>query len=123
MLLSAIMLLSLIIGYSPIGEMFFLHVLGVKDHMLGPTMAAYRVLMFVTIFSGIRCLFHGVIISNLRTKWLTIGMAIRLLFMGLLAWILLRNGWVNHGYVGAYIFLAGMMIEAFVSIVGRTPFS
>ncbi|MFK4997298.1 hypothetical protein ACI2OX_05980 [Bacillus sp. N9] len=85
--------------------------------MLGPTLAAYRVLMFVTIFSGIRCLFHGVIISNLRTKWLTIGMVFRLVFMGILSVILLKYDLVNHGYVGAYIFLVGMVIEALVSVI------
>ncbi|MBS4178462.1 multi antimicrobial extrusion protein MatE [Lederbergia citrea] len=116
-LLSAILLLSLIIGYSSIGELFFSQILGVKEHMLGPTMSAYRVLMFVTIFSGIRCLFQGVIISNLRTKWLTIGMAVRLIVMAILSWVILKNGWMNHGYVGAYIFLSGMVIEALVSVV------
>ncbi|MBS4208453.1 hypothetical protein [Bacillus sp. FJAT-50079] len=60
------MVVSLFIGYSPIGSLFFKNVLGVKEHMLEPTLAAYRVHMFVTIFSGIRCLFHGVIIANLR---------------------------------------------------------
>lgn len=119
-LLSAILLISLIIGYSPLGKYFFSYVLGVQDHMLAPTLSAYRVLMFVTIFSGIRCLYQGVIISNLRTKWLTIGMVVRLLIMAFLSWIIIKNGWVNHGYVGAYIFLAGMVVEALVSpIEGR----
>ena len=134
------MILSLLIAYSPIGEWFFGSVLGVKDNMIGPTVSAYRVLMFVTIFSGIRCLYHGVIISNLRTKWLTLGMIIRLVVMALLAWTLLKFGLVNHGYIGAYIFLAGMVIEAIVSMIegrslvrkmpekkarssGRTPFT
>lgn len=116
-LLSTIFILSLIIGYSPIGELFFLNILGVKDHMLEPTMSAYRVLMFVTIFSGIRCLYHGVIISNLRTKWLTIGMVMRLIIMSLLSWFLLKTGNVNDGYIGAYIFLVGMAIEALVSVI------
>ncbi|MBS4220793.1 multi antimicrobial extrusion protein MatE [Bacillus sp. FJAT-49711] len=116
-ILSAILLLSFIIAYSPIGELFFLHVMGVKDHMLGPTLSVYKVLMFVTIFSGIRCLFQGIIISNLRTKWLTIGMVIRLLVMAGLSWIIIQKGWVNHGYIGAYIFLAGMVIEALVSFI------
>lgn len=116
-LLAAILGLSLIIGYSPLGNLFFAEVLGVKAHMLEPTLAVYRVLMFVTIFSGIRCLYHGVIISNLRTKWLTIGMVVRLIVMALLAYILLKFNLVNHGYIGAYIFLVGMVIEALVSVV------
>ncbi|MGP4038714.1 multi antimicrobial extrusion protein MatE [Gracilibacillus sp. D59] len=115
--LSAIFLLSLILAYSPLGKGFFSVLLGVSDRMLEPTIDAYRVLMFVTIFSGIRCLYQGVIISNLKTKWLTIGMAIRLIVMAFLAWLLLKNDWVNHGYIGAYIFLSGMAIEALVSVL------
>lgn len=67
--LTAILFLSLVIAYSPIGRSFFSILLGVSDEMLQPTIEAYRVLMFVTIFSGIRCLYQGVIISNLKTKW------------------------------------------------------
>lgn len=119
--LSAIMMISLLIAYTPIGAWFFGSVLGVKDHLIEPTLSVYKVLMFVTIFSGIRVLYHGVIISNLRTKWLTIGMIIRLICMALLAWILLKLGLVNHGYIGAYIFLVGMVIEAIVSMIeGRS---
>ncbi|MEK3887850.1 multi antimicrobial extrusion protein MatE [Bacillus sp. FSL K6-3431] len=116
-LLAVILALSLIIGYSPLGKLFFSEILGVKEQMLEPTLAVYRVLMFVTIFSGIRCLYQGVIISNLRTKWLTIGMFFRLLVMASLAYILLKYNLVNHGYIGAYIFLIGMVIEALVSAV------
>ncbi|WP_058308522.1 hypothetical protein [Gracilibacillus massiliensis] len=115
--LAAIFLLSLILAYSPLGEVFFSGLLGVSDRMLQPTIDAYRVLMFVTIFSGVRCLYQGVIISNLKTKWLTIGMVIRLIAMASLAWILLENNLVNHGYIGAYIFLAGMAVEALVSVL------
>lgn len=42
-------------------------------------------------------------------------MMVRLAFMSFIAWIVLANDWVNHGYVGAYIFLAGMAVEALVS--------
>ncbi|MBS4208454.1 hypothetical protein [Bacillus sp. FJAT-50079] len=31
--------------------------------------------------------------------------------------MLLKNDLVNHGYVGAYIFLAGMVIEQLVSVI------
>lgn len=116
-LLSAIFVISLILSYSPLGALFFEKILGVKDEMLKPTLAAYRVLMFVTIFSGLRCLYHGVIITNLRTKWLTIGMVIRLGVMALLSYILLLNGFVTAGYIGAVIFLVGMVVEALVSMV------
>ncbi|MFC4401572.1 multi antimicrobial extrusion protein MatE [Gracilibacillus xinjiangensis] len=113
--LSAIFLLSLLIAYSPLGVLFFSYLLGVSDQTLQQTINAYRVLMFVTIFSGIRCLYQGIIISNMKTKWLTIGMIIRLAVMALIAWIVLAKNWVTHGYVGAIIFLSGMAVEALVS--------
>ncbi|WP_228275742.1 multi antimicrobial extrusion protein MatE [Gracilibacillus oryzae] len=91
------------------------YLLGVSDQTLQPTIDAYRVLMFVTLFSGIRCLYQGIIISNMKTKWLTIGMVIRLIVMALISWVVLANNWVNHGYVGAIIFLSGMAVEALVS--------
>ncbi len=115
--LGTIFLISLVIAYSPLGTFIFSTLLGVSGDMLKPTIDAYRVLMFVTIFSGIRCLYQGVIIFNLKTKWLTIGMVFRLTFMALIAWIVLLNDWVNHGYIGAYIFLAGMAVEALVSFL------
>ncbi|SER56602.1 Na+-driven multidrug efflux pump [Gracilibacillus ureilyticus] len=113
--LSVIFLLSLLIAYSPLGEWFFSYLLGVSDHTLQPTIDAYRVLMFVTLFSGIRCLYQGIIISNMKTKWLTIGMIIRLAVMALISWFLLANDLVKHGYIGAVIFLSGMAVEALVS--------
>ena len=44
-----------------------------KGEMLTSTMTAYRVMLFATFFSGVRCLYQGIIIANHRTKWLTIG--------------------------------------------------
>lgn len=119
--LGAILIVGLAISYLPLGKWIFSIVMGVKDTLLASTMNTYRILLFVTIFSGIRCLFQGVIISNLRTKWMTIGMMVRLVFLISAAWIALSFGWVNHGYVGAILFLFGMMIETFISVwVGRT---
>jgi hypothetical protein len=57
---------------------------------------------------------HGIIIFNKRTKWLTIGMVIRLVGMSLLALFFIKTDRVNSGTIGALIFLLGMMIEAAV---------
>jgi hypothetical protein len=72
--------------------------------------------MFVSVFSGLRCLFHGIIIFNLRTKWLTIAMFIRLVGMYLLSLYFIHRGPIESGKVGAIIFLVGMIIEASVSV-------
>lgn len=106
---------GLVISYTAVGKLLFLHLFGVDDTMLQAILHVYRILMFVSIFSGIRCLYHGIIISNMRTKWLTIGMIIRLLVMYALSLYFIRTGKVTSGEVGAIIFLSGMIIEAAMS--------
>jgi Na+-driven multidrug efflux pump len=106
---------GLIISYTPLGTWVFLYGFGVNEDLLGRILDVYRVLMFVSIFSGVRCLYHGIIISNMRTKWLTIGMLIRLLVMYVVSLYYIHFGGVTSGVAGAVIFLAGMMVEAAVS--------
>lgn len=108
---------GLIVSYSPVGTLLFRHLFGVDDSMLAAIIQVYRVLMFVSIFSGIRCLYHGIIISNMRTKWLTIGMVIRLAGMYALSMYFIHTNKVTSGQIGAIIFLTGMVIEAAVSFI------
>jgi hypothetical protein len=111
---ASIMILGLVISYTPLGTLIFKGVFGVSEDNVHDVIRVYKVLMFVSLFSGIRCLYHGVIIYNLRTKWLTIGMAVRLAGMYALSLYFIHTG-VTSGVVGAVIFLFGMMIEAAVS--------
>lgn len=112
---TCIVLLGLLVSYTPIGEWVFLYLFGIDKEMLTPVIHVYRILMFVSIFSGIRCLYHGLIIFNMRTKWLTIGMVIRLVAMYFMSLYFVSTGQVKSGQAGAIIFLAGMMIEAAIS--------
>ncbi|SFS98710.1 multi antimicrobial extrusion protein MatE [Paenibacillus sp. BC26] len=111
---AAILVLGMVICYSPLGTWIFGGLFGADDDLVPHILDVYQILMFVSIFSGIRCLYHGVIIYHLRTKWLTIGMALRLVGMYGIAVYFMNKG-VTSGTVGAVIFLAGMMIEALVS--------
>ncbi|MEW9698498.1 multi antimicrobial extrusion protein MatE [Paenibacillus sp. SI8] len=113
---ACIILIGLILCYTPVGEWVFLYFFGVEPELLDPTISVYRILMYVSIFSGLRCLFHGIIIFNMRTKWLTIGMCIRLLAMYLLSLYFITTNNVSSGRIGAIIFLVGMIIEAAVAI-------
>lgn len=110
----SIMALGFLVSYTSLGEWIFMGLFGVSASQYPYVLDVYRVLMFVSVFSGIRCLYQGVIIFQLRTKWLTIGMVIRLAGMYLLSLYFIRTG-VTSGRVGAIIFLAGMMIEAAIS--------
>ncbi|WP_051250971.1 multi antimicrobial extrusion protein MatE [Paenibacillus harenae] len=111
---ASIMAMGLMISYTPLGTLIFKGVFGVGEENVGDVLLVYKVLMFVSLFSGIRCFYQGVIIYNLRTKWLTIGMGIRLAGMYLLSLYFVHTG-VTSGVVGAIIFLFGMIIEAAVS--------
>ncbi|MFD0698599.1 multi antimicrobial extrusion protein MatE [Paenibacillus sp. GCM10027628] len=113
---ASIIIIGLILCYTPIGEWVFLYFFGVERDLLAATISVYQILMYVSIFSGLRCLFHGIIIFNMRTKWLTIGMCIRLIAMYLLSLYFISTNHVSSGKVGAVIFLVGMIIEAAVAI-------
>lgn len=118
--LGAVFIMGGIVSYTPIGPWIFQNIFGAEEELLGSMMNVYRVLMFVSIFSGIRCMFQGIIIANMRTKWLTISMVIRLTGMYLLSLYFIHQG-VESGTVGAVIFLFGMIIEAAASFVeGRS---
>lgn len=112
---SSIMLLCLLVAYTPLGEWVFRYLFGVDDSLIQPIIEVYRVLMFVAIFSGIRGLYQGIIISNMRTKWLTIGMIARLAAMYALSLYFIHIGFIT-GIVGAIIFLVGMIIEAGMAV-------
>lgn len=110
-----IFLFGLAVSYTVFGRWIFGGMFGTKPEQVDAVVHVYRVLMFVSIFSGIRCLFHGVIIFNKRTAWLTFGMVIRLVSMYALSQFFILTGSVNSGQVGAIIFLSGMVIESIVA--------
>jgi len=113
---ASITAMGLLISYTPLGVFIFQTVFGVTADRVGDVIEVYRILMFVSIFSGLRCLYHGVIISHFRTKWLTIGMVIRLAAMYALSLYFIHRG-VDSSTIGAIIFLSGMIIEAAVSFL------
>lgn len=114
--LTVLMIISAAIAYTPIGRWIFSNLFGADLTMIDQIVEVYQILIIVTFFSAIRCLFQGVIILNRQTKWLTIGMIIRLIGMYLLSLLFINAGYIN-AKTGAYIFLAGMMIESIVSFI------
>lgn len=113
--LSSIFGFGLIFAYSGLGAWVFQSFFGVETEHLGETVYVYQILMFVSIFSGIRCMYQGIIISNMRTKWLTIGMVFRLSIMYLVSLYFIHTNQVTSPAVGAIIFLVGMAVEAAVA--------
>lgn len=115
-LIFGLMLVAISVAYTPAGDFIFAKIFGAKVNMVDDIKAIYQVLIFVTIFSALRCLAQGIIIYNRQTKWLTIGMAIRLAAMYLLSLYFIHSGHIT-GVSGALIFLIGMMIECLVSFI------
>ncbi|WNQ09760.1 multi antimicrobial extrusion protein MatE [Paenibacillus aurantius] len=109
-----------LVSYSPLGVWIFTYFFGVEPDRVPDVIAVYRILMWVSLFSGVRCLYHGLIIFNRRTTWLTIGMVIRLVGMYSLAQYFIRTDQVTSGRVGAIIFLTGMIIECLISFLEGT---
>lgn len=121
------LLFGFIIAYTPPGAYLIGVVFNADERLVDVILPAYRILMFVTIFSAIRCLYQGIIIRQMRTKWLTIGMIVRLTTMYLLSLYFIHIHHMIDGRAGALIFLSGMMVEALVGylegrkIAGRLP--
>ncbi|WP_166239658.1 hypothetical protein [Paenibacillus turpanensis] len=107
---------SIAVGWTPLGSMIFRYVFGVKQELLLPTVEVYQVLAFLYALTAMRSLFQGVIINQLRTGWMTVGMAVRVATMFAMSWLCIHNGWVNDGRVGAIIFVVGVAIECVVAV-------
>jgi O-antigen/teichoic acid export membrane protein len=115
-IIGSLLVVSLVVAYTPVGNYIFSNIFGAEENMVEQIKGIYQVLIFVTIFSGLRCLTQGIIIFNRQTKWLTIGMAIRLTAMYLLSLYFIQSGTIS-GRTGAIIFLVGMIIECVVSVI------
>jgi hypothetical protein len=104
-----------IVAFTPIGKSVFFYLLGVSDEKIGAVTGNFKLLVIVFIFSSIRLFYHGIIISNLQTKWLTIAVGTRIIGMACLAYFFIHTEHVISGKTGVYIFLTGMFIEFFIS--------
>lgn len=116
MITGALLVLSVVIGWTPAGAGLFRNVFGVKEELAGPTVQVYQVLAFLYLFTAMRSLFQGVIINQLRTGWMTVGMGVRVAAMFGMSWLFIRNGWTDDGRIGAWIFMVGVVIECTVAV-------
>ncbi|WP_372663919.1 multi antimicrobial extrusion protein MatE [Cohnella sp.] len=103
-----------LIAYTPVGHWIFGGAYGADPTVEREAIQVYYALMFLSVFSGIRCLYQGVIIYQMKTRWLTIAMVFRLSAMFVLSQYFLHVG-VTSALQGSIIFVFGMVIEATVS--------
>jgi progressive ankylosis protein len=108
-----------LVAYTPLGHWIFGGAYGADPVVEREAVHTFYALMFLSIFSGLRCLFQGIIIYKMRTRWLTIGMIFRLAGMLLLSQYFLHVG-VTSAVQGSIIFVFGMFIEASISWLEAT---
>ena len=101
-LIGSLMLAAISVAFTPVGDFIFAKVFGANANMVDDIKEIYQVLIFVTIFSALRCLTQGIIIYNRQTKWLTIGMGIRLAVMYLLSVYFIYSGNISGKRVQSF---------------------
>lgn len=110
-----ILVISFLICYTFVGDWLFIHLFNASESMVNTIAQTFKVITVVVIFSGIRGIYQGVIINQRETKWITIGVILRVVAMILVAyWFIMTNS--VSSIVGAAIFLIGMFIEALISV-------
>ncbi|WP_053219951.1 hypothetical protein [Virgibacillus senegalensis] len=114
-ILTVIIGLSMAMAYSTVGDWVYIHLFHADENMVQTISSAFKVITVVIIFSGIRGIYQGIIINHLQTKWLTIGVIVRLLAMFLIAYLFVFFGYVTSA-TGSVIFLTGMIIECGISV-------
>lgn len=118
-ILTSLMVVAFAVAYTEVGDFIFAVIFGVKESMVDYIKGIYQILIFVTIFSALRCLNQGIIIYYRQTKWLTIGMGIRLAAMYFLSLYYISTDNIT-GRTGAVIFLVGMIVECLISFIEAT---
>lgn len=109
------MIISAILGYTPIGNWLYIHVFNATENMVTAIDLTFRVITFVVVFSGIRGIYQGIIINHLETNWVTIGVVTRLLSMFIVSYFFVLFDYITS-VGGGIIFLVGMLVEALISV-------
>ncbi|WP_161993047.1 multi antimicrobial extrusion protein MatE [Sediminibacillus terrae] len=114
-ILAVIIGLSMTMAFSSIGDWVYIHLFHADQNMVHTISEAFTVISLVIIFSAIRDIYQGIIINHLQTKWLTIGVVIRLVAMFVIAYLFVAFDYVKS-VTGSIIFLAGMIMECGISV-------
>lgn len=110
-----IFVLSFFMANSVVGEWIYIHLFNADENMVKTISLTFLVISFVLLPSGIRGIYQGIIINHLETKWLTIGVIVRLVAMFIVSYFLVIMNYITSAG-GALIFLVGMTIECIISV-------
>ncbi|MBP1915041.1 hypothetical protein [Lederbergia galactosidilytica] len=110
-----IVFISLLISYTKLGDWLFVTFFNASEDMVYTISQTFKVITLVVIFSGVRGIYQGFMINQLETKWITIGVVLRLIAMLVVAYLFIATDRVTS-MVGALIFLVGMLVEMGISV-------
>ncbi|MFJ7363901.1 multi antimicrobial extrusion protein MatE [Peribacillus frigoritolerans] len=110
-----VLLFCSILAFSRVGDWMYVHLFNADENMVRTISQTFKIIILVLIFSGIRGIYQGIIINHLETKWITIGVVVRLITMFVISFLLIMADYVTS-VGGAVIFLAGMIIECLISV-------
>ncbi len=101
----------LVVALTPLHEMIFSRLLGVKGEVLETAGQAFLILCLVPLAMGLRNYFHGLSLVNRTTGRMGIGSLVRITSIVLACWALQSLGWLN-GRTGALMLFLGFFTEA-----------
>jgi progressive ankylosis protein len=112
--------LGLLFIFTPLGNVAIQVLYRTDLGMASSVIHILSILLIVTFLSSMRSLYQGVLIKDMNTKWMTIGIALRLTVMFLLSIICIHSGMTINVTIGAWMLLAGYTVETGISVwVGR----
>lgn len=120
-LMTSLTLLTALIAFTPLYDLIALRVLGLPVRVADAGQGAMQVMLLWTAAIGWRRFLQGVLVRYGRAQLVTWGTAIRLLTIVVVAVTLLRWNGLPGATAGAWIVMAGVLVEAAVATVFALP--
>lgn len=120
-LMTSLTLLTALIAFTPLYDLIALRVLGLPVRVADAGQSAMQVMLLWTAAIGWRRFLQGVLVRYGRAQLVTWGTAIRLTTIIVVAVALLRWNGLPGATAGAWIVMAGVLVEAAVATVFALP--
>lgn len=120
-LMTGLTLLTALVAFTPLYDLIALRVLGLPERVAEAGQGAMQVMLLWTAAIGWRRFLQGVLVRYGRAHLVTWGTAIRLTTIIVVAVALLRWNGLPGATAGAWIVMAGVLVEAAVATVFALP--
>lgn len=105
-------IVSTIAYIPPLTRFMFQDILGVTNDLYTAAVLGFRVTMFFPLVSGLRSLYQSIILVNRRTIYISLGVIVRVSFVALVVFGLVRTSQVPGVLVGAIAIVGAVLAEA-----------